>query len=382
MSRVISKNFCRKRLAVGLLSVVFAVQADAYVRGDDLSPASLRPSIVTRNVERSIERGLKFLARTQRANGSLSKGSHDSSSRQTYPTAITSLAGLCFLSSGSTTTRGPYARNVRAARDYLLDNCTGSGAAQAQGRYAGQAAGLIYNPRANERRPMYCHAFAMTFLAQVYPHETHRVKRQQIRKVLRAAVALAERAQTDEGGWGYTANYGQDEGTLVVTQLMGLRACRDVGIYVPKKIIDGGVAYIELSATPSGVVRYRPHDSKTRNGVTCAAVVALWNAGRYNDPLLMRISNYVNRNIEPRSSEYYWQSSHHAEYVLYFLSQSQHVLGGEKWPQYYGKVSSMLRIHQNSDGSWEGSDRGDVYGTTIALLVLQLPYERLTVYQR
>jgi hypothetical protein len=333
---------------------------------------------VTSRVEQAIEKGLDFLARRQRGDGSWGKSSRGSVSSPVYPTAMTSLAGLCFLSSGSTPTRGPYARNIQRVRDYLLEYSTDSGT---RGARSYRIPGLIYNPQAREQRPMYCHAFGMTFLAQIYPHETDEARRERVRTVLRNAVQLSEKAQTDDGGWGYQADYREDEGTLVVTQLIGLRACRDAGIYVPKRIIDGGVKYIEISTNTNGTVRYRPRDTRWRPGVTCAAVVALWQAGRYDDPLLKRISGYVNQYIAPRWS-IYWQSYHHAEYVLYFLTLSQHVLGGDRWPDFYKRVSSMLLALQRSDGSWEGSDGGDVYGTAIALLVLQLPYERLTVYQR
>ena len=39
---------------------------------------------------------------------------------QTYPTAMTALAGTALLCSGSTTTQGPYAPNIRRAVDYLM----------------------------------------------------------------------------------------------------------------------------------------------------------------------------------------------------------------------------------------------------------------------
>src|SRR3954466_10527321 len=37
-----------------------------------------------------------------------------------YPTAMTALAGLAFLSEGSTTTTGKYSDNIRRAVDYIL----------------------------------------------------------------------------------------------------------------------------------------------------------------------------------------------------------------------------------------------------------------------
>ncbi|MCZ6795914.1 MAG: terpene cyclase/mutase family protein, partial [Planctomycetota bacterium] len=292
---------------------------------------------------------------------------------QTYPTAMTSLAGLVFLASGSTPTRGPHARTIRRITDYLLTRCANT-------RLHG-VRGLIYNPLQNEQRPMYCHAFGMTYLALVFGQEKDRAKREKIRAVLKSAIELTRRVQTDDGGWGYTPDRYEDEGTLVVTQLQGLRACRDAGLFVPKAIIDNAVRYIENSANRDGSVRYRVRPSPSRPGITCASVVALWQAGKYDDPLFRRIAGYVNRSLEPRHV-YDWRRGHHAEYVLYYLSQSQHVQGGKRWERYYKKVSSMLLGVQRADGGWEGRDGGDIFGTTIALLILQLPYNRLVVYQR
>jgi hypothetical protein len=58
---------------------------------------------------------------------------------------------------------------------------------------------------------------------------------------------------------------------------------------VPKSVIDKGVRFIERSSNPDGSVRYRiPQNEEYRPGVTCAAVVALWNAGQYDSDQLRR----------------------------------------------------------------------------------------------
>jgi squalene cyclase len=327
------------------------------------------PPGVTPAVERAIEKGLAFLAREQRPDGSYSKSVY-SPQLAVYPTAMTSLAGLAFLASGSTPTRGPYARHLQKITAYLLENCLDNDS---------YAPGLIANRRALEQRPMYCHAFAMTYLAQVYGQERDAPQRQRIRKVLQEAVELTGRTQTGDGGWGYAPNYWDDEGTLVVTQLQALRACRDAGIAVPKRIIDRGVDFIRVSANPDGSVRYRASSSeyRVRPGVTCAAVVALWNAGEYDSELIRRIASYMHRNIDPQ-----WGYGHHAEYVQYYLSQAKFVLGGKEWLSFYKRTADMFLAEQQEEGYWEGADDGEIYGTVIALLCLQLPYNRLPVYQR
>ncbi|MEM7231330.1 MAG: prenyltransferase/squalene oxidase repeat-containing protein [Planctomycetota bacterium] len=329
------------------------------------------PREVNPVVKRSIKAGLRFLAKSQGSDGGFGKGSWENTRYRTYAAAITPLAGLAFLASGSTPTRGPYAKNLQMITDFILKQCVGKHSVPtliAQGGY-------------REERPMYCHAFNMTYLALIFAQETNDKRKEKIRKVLRDAIEVTGRTQTRDGGWGYRPDDRDDEGTLVVTFLQGLRACRDAGIYVPKTVIDKGIKYIKDSTNPNGSVRYRVRSTRTRPGVTCASVVALWQAGEYESPLLKLITDHVIRYVEPRHAGD-WSRGHHAEYVQYYLAQSQHILGGDRWTRYYKKVSAVLTAEQNTDGSWEGRDQGDIYGTVIALLVLQLPYNRLSIYQR
>ncbi len=327
-----------------------------------VSPPPLRPKEVIPAVERSIERGLQFLARHQRIDGSYGKSRWENF--PTYPTAMSALVGMAFLASGSTPTRGPYAKQIRRITDYLLGSCANPN-------------GYLTDLGAGEDRPMYSHAFTMTFLAHIYGQVESEERRREIKAVLQRAVRFTMGTQTDAGGWGYRANYYSDEGTLTVTQLQALRSCRDAGIYVPREVIDNAVRYIESSTNDDGSVRYRPGSRRIRPGVTCAALVTLWNAGRYDDPLLTRIADYIKRNIYLR-----FENQHHAEYVMYYLAQARFLLGGSDWPDFYKQYAAMFLDNQMSDGSWEGSDGGEIYGTAIAVLVLQIPYNRLPVYER
>ena len=63
--------------------------------------------------EKAIKQGLDWVARTQSPiRGNWTAGN--------YPTAMTALAGTALICSGSTTTQGPYAKNIRRSVDYLL----------------------------------------------------------------------------------------------------------------------------------------------------------------------------------------------------------------------------------------------------------------------
>ena len=232
---------------------------------------------------------------------------------------------------------------------------------------------------------MYSHAFALTFLALVLGQEGSMQRRKQIERVLVKGITLCDRPQPDAGGWGYTPNYGEDEGTLVVTQLVGLRACRDAGIPVKKSMIDSGVDYIRKSTNRDGTVRYRAYGdpANSRPGVTCAAIVALWHAGEYDSDQMRLIRGCVERRIAPRSGRI-WNRVRHGEYIEYYLSHALKLRGGRLWEEHYKRLAARLVRLQDAEGRFRGDDSdsyGEVYSTAIALLILQLPYERLPVYE-
>jgi hypothetical protein len=326
------------------------------------------PEGVTPEIELSIERGLRYLIDHQAEDGSWT------GDQGSYPVAMTALSGVAFLSSGSTATRGPYAPVIRRAAAFLLKS-----------RQEGLFSSNFETGAWNEPRPMYGHAFSMMFLAQMLGQEESLERQAEIRTALRQAVDLTIQAQSPAGGWYYYPHARDDEGTLTVTMMQGLRSCRDAGIHVPKAVIDLGVKYIADSVTPSGAVYYSRSSfrQQVRPGVTCASVVALWSAGRYEDPLLKRIVGYMDKNIHAQWNSY----GSHATYVQYYLAQARFLLGGDRWSQFYKQEAQLLLNDQAEDGSWLTQEEsmhgmGTVYSTSVALVILQLPYNRLPIFQR
>ena len=99
----------------------------------------------------------------------------------------------------------------------------------------------------------------MLFLSQVLGEEEDLARRSELIKVLEQAVEFSGRAQTKDGGWGYvSAKDGNDfdEGSTTITQVQGLRGCRNAGIPVPRETIDRAIAYIHKCTMPDGGVQY------------------------------------------------------------------------------------------------------------------------------
>ena len=310
----------------------------------------------------AIQRGVAFLATSQNSDGSwLSDGRTGR-----YPGAMTALAGLALLANGSTPYSGPHAANVRRAVEYLLQH-----ADPETGLIAGEDAG----------RPMFGHGFAMLFLAQVYGSEGQPALTRRVEAVLRKAVELTAGAQNPKGGWYYTPTATEDEGAVTVTQMQGLRACANAGIAVPAGTVEKGLNYIRRSVNKDGGIAYQagvPGDS--RPGITCAAVATMYAAGLYEDPMVEAALRYAQGNVSTSAPSR--AGGTHFFYTHLYLSEVMYFRGGQAWEDYFNAIRTWLAGAQNEDGSWNGDYIGLAYGTSAALLILQLPYNNLPVLQR
>ncbi len=318
------------------------------------------PRLITPEAYQAIERGLAYLARTQDRQGSwANRGAFGE-----YPVAMTGLAGLALLMDGNTTTQGRYAPQVDRAANFLLRSGTQSG---------------LITRGDEDSRPMYGHGFSMLFLSQLYGMTEDPARAQQIHEVLSRGVLLTARAQSDAGGWIYTPDSNSDEGSVTITQVQALRSCRNAGITVPKDVIDDAMQYLATSQNSDGGIRYslRQQAGGSRPPITAAAVCCWYNAGEYNNPRAKRALEFAKDKIRPTGT-----SGGHDYYAHFYLAQALYVSSDPYWDEYFPKRRDFLIGQQQSDGSWLGDGVGDIYGTAIALVILQLPYNQVPIMQR
>ena len=316
------------------------------------------PDGVTKDTRRAIDRGLNFLTREQNKDGSWRTGGGFGS----YPVAMTGLAGLALVGSGSTPVRGPYAKNVRRAVNFCLSQQ--------------QPNGLIASP-SEESRSMYGHGFSTLFLSQVYGMEEDMDRQRRIRIALERAIALIARSQSNDGGWLYTPDSHGDEGSVTITQVQALRGCRNAGIQVPKKTVDKAIRYIERSQNPDGGISYSVRSRGSRPAISAAACAVLYNAGTYDSPKAEKCFQYAWRFCQPTGSAH-----GHYFYTQLYMSQASWQKGDKFWDKYYPGIQRFLLRTQQGNGSWQGDHVGLVYGTSIGLLILQIPYNHLPVLSR
>jgi rhamnogalacturonyl hydrolase YesR len=355
--------------------------------------ALIRADEIPEKYRKAVDKGLEWLAARQNDKGMWGANGDN------YPISMTALAGMALLMEGSTVRDGKYAAHIRKAVDFLMD----------KSQDAQQRDGMIGDPTipTEAGRYMYGHGFATLFLASVYGEETDAKKRARLTDILTRAVRYIGNAQSTQGGWFYTSKadgHDQDEGSVTVTQMQALRACRDAGIPVPKDIINKGIDYLSKSTTQQGGVVY----SLVRGGVgaqvggerpalTAAAISCGFSAGEYKGELCKKWLKYCQRAIPLNGGV---ARLGHDEYTHYYYAQALYILGDNGWENLFGPTPEADRLTwtkyrdqmgdrllqlQAADGSFPsggGLSVGPVYSTAVYLAILQLDKAILPIYQR
>ncbi len=311
------------------------------------------------NWDRSTREGLAFLARTQSSIGNWTT--------PPYPVAIGALAGLALLCSGSTITQGTYATQIKRTTDFLISRSRKNG--------------LI--GEIDDQRYTYGHGFSMLFLSQVLGEEGLQDRRDDLMDVLNKAVSFCGKAQTAAGGWGYlSAKDGSDydEGSTTITQVQGLRGCRNAGIAVPTEIIESAKRYIYKCQNEDGGISYSSQQmGASRPAITAASLAALYNAGDYESKKVPEMLAYSRKNlysIGPGDDSF-----GHWHYTYLYYSQVVYRQGDEEWLPFRDRLYTRIANEQTADGSWEGSIN-KIYTTACNLIMMQLDLGYLPIFQR
>ena len=353
------------------------------------APGSRTEIEVTPEQVAAVEDGLAWLATQQNTDGSwtgkigfkLNNGyEYD---REQGHVGVTSLVLMAYLAGGYLPGRGPYGEVVGRGLDWVM-SC-----AQEDG----------YLSSAGTR--MYSHAFATLFLAEIYGM-THR---EDVRLVLQRAVDFIVDVQNAEGGWRYEPFASESDMSIVVCQVLALRAARNIGIRVPKSTVDRAAQYVVDSAISEplpgrfgrrlmsdeiGAFLYQKgKGSRSSFPLTSAGVTALHGLGIYSDAAIGQGLDYLRRNLDEFNARYGVRSDGHYFfwYGHYYAVQAMYTagtLGGiDHWGPYFRELRRVLLRMQEPDGSWPNSvGPGPAFGTAIAVLILEIPYRYLPIFQR
>ncbi len=375
----------RSLLTIATATLFVSASASAQETG---TRYDTQPIIVTPDQRTAVERGLDWLSEHQEPNGSwhakigyklnadyrtTSDGGH---------VGVTALAGMAFLAGGHLPGRGKHGETVEKALNFVLNATQDDGYVT----YAGTR--------------MYSHAFATLFLAEIFGM-THR---QDVRVKLQKAVDFIVDTQNPEGGWRYVPFAPESDMSIVVCQVLALRAARNIGIRVPRSTVDRAAKYVVDSAItensrrsfhPSmyqdevGAFHYQKgRGSRSSFPLTAAGVTALHGVGIYSDDAIRRGLDYLRKHQVSFNSHYgrndghyfFWYGHYYGVQAMYTAGTSYQI---NYWEPYFESVRSELLGMQNGDGSWPNRvGPGKGFGTAMAVLILEIPYRYLPIFQR
>lgn len=353
------KDMSRSKLHVGMIVLCAAILCVAITVPQQLGaqpkvPRTVETSgldFIDAKTQKSIQRGLEFLASNQHDDGAFGSGLYRKN------VAVTALAGMAFLSAGNTPGRGKYGKEVSKAVDFLLSVTSPSG--------------FILVTESPSHGPMYGHGFATLFLAEVYGM----TRRADIRDKLKLAVNVIVTSQNKEGGWRYMPVRDDADVSVTVCQIMALRAARNAGIYVPKNTVDQCITYVKKCQNPDGGFKYQYiQGSPSEWPRSAAGLVALYSAGIYEGREIERGLKYLETvAFRPRERNYF--------YGHYYAVQAMWQAGGNYWDRWYPTIRDELVENQQLDGSWIDTVCTE-YGTAMACIILQMPNNYLPIFQR
>ena len=369
-----------------LLAIALLPGSLAFSQAEKKAPAPrVKSKPLARGVHAStagaIEKGLKFLARSQNPDGSWT----DRVGRKVHMTyrgtvaphvGVTGLAGIAFLAHGVLPGQGSagyvmkkgrkvtYCEVLEKALEYVISRVS-------------PANGFI---SANGSR-MYSHAFATLFLAEAYGTGSYR-DTDRMKRALKSSIRLIVNAQNPHGGWRYRPGAQDSDMSITVCQMMALRAARNAGIEVPSGTIDKAVNYVKKSFVP-GVgaftyqlgLEFRGVHSRWTPALTAAGVTTLYTAGEYDAFQITEGLRYIWRERPLRGEARYTFDYY---YFQYYAVQAAFQKGGSFWQRWYDAIRQDLLLLQEEDGRWTDLV-GANYATAMASIILQYPNQYLPI---
>lgn len=338
--------------------------------------------------EEAIERGLEFLAKYQRPDGSWRLEDFEDQPRLRSDTAATALALLSFQGAGYSHEQFKYQDTCRRAIQWLIENQ--------------RTDGDLYRPmdEGSDRNAwIYSHAIASLALCEAYGM-TQDVS---IRRGAQRSIDFLVSSQDPvAGGWRYSPRMGSDT-SVTGWAMMALKSAELAGLNVPPKAYLGITKWLsgaEASAQERHLYRYNwqantpeaIHGRVPTPVMTSVGLLMRFYLGwRRTTPDMQRGTDWILEHPPsigtvdaPQRDTYYW----------YYASQVMFHMGGDRWRTWHSTLYPILIESQETDGKYSGSWNptgevpdlwgpfaGRLYVTTMNLLSLEVTYRHLPIYE-
>jgi hypothetical protein len=315
--------------------------------------------------EKAVSLGLEWLAKTQLDDGSWDLKKHQGSTKSN--TAGTGLGLLPFLAAGYTHNMdGKYKDVVTKALNWLLANQEDSGELRGKG----------------DSQRMYSHGIAAIALCEAFAMSQDEALKESAQKSLDFIIASQHKPS---GGWRYNPNEKADT-SVVGWQMMALKSGEMAGLTVPNssyQLVQKWLTSVESKTGPGGTFGYtdrNPRPSMTAEGLLCLQFMGT----RRDDPRMRNGADYLLRSLpkkEQTLTSYYW----------YYATQVMYHMQGDYWEKWNERTKEVLITTQEKSGgnagswgpidNWEKSG-GRVYATSLKLLMLEVYYRHLPLYDQ
>jgi hypothetical protein len=338
--------------------------------------------------ENAVAFGLAWLAKQQRPDGSWSLiGPYPDGSQYNENTvAATAMAMLAFQGAGHTHKgQGSYRSNLRKGVYYLLENQKGNG-----DFYTAEVAARFGNDA-----HLYSHGQATIAICELYAMTGD----EELKEPAQRAINFCVEAQDpDFGGWRYNPGRARDSDVSVTGWiLMALQSGRIAGLEVPSETLNRASLFLDMAAVKQNSDRRQfplgsrysympgggPNPPMTAEGLLCRQYLG-WD--REDERMVAGIEYLSDERNVPN-----WQRRN--VYAWYYMTQTLHNYGGEKWRAWNDVMRDLLVDHQaktgNEKGSWHptkpdadefAGEGGRLYVTCLSLYILEVYYRHLPIY--
>jgi hypothetical protein len=331
--------------------------------------------------EKAVALGLEWLAKQQKADGSWAYDQGDKGE----VIAATGMVLLAFLGAGeSHNGKGKYQKNVEAGLNFLVRSIAPSG--PNAGKFIGAGT-------------MYAQGIGTLALCEAYGLS----KDKELLAPAQAAINYIQKAQAENGSWGYTAGIKGDT-SIVGWQIEALQAAIiSKDIKVDPQVIKKAIDFLNLAGAGSRKAKYgyddnagaAPGTALTAVGLLCRYYIDKWgpeSAGMAEGVLGLMKRQPVKTTAAPDT------------YFYYYATQVVHFFEGDEWKEWnegpkgadgkrLGGMRDWLIALQikkdgpnlgswDAEGGWIGRSCGRVGTTAMAVLTLEVYYRHLPLYKR
>ena len=336
-------------LVTSLLSFIILPLQGSELNLDDSGSPEL-----TEEASLAIQKGLKYLLKTQNEDGSWDAGGDAKGGRAV---STTSLALMAFMASAQFPGFGKYGKELEKAKEFLMK--------KARSRSDGYLGTTMYE-----------HGLATLALSEIWGMTKTKEDDDAVQDALEKAVDVIKRSQNPGGGWRYqpVADGGEDSSVTAMV-FIALASARQAGIMVENEIISKFQKYCVTSVdAKSGGHSYAPNgNGGTSIPCTAGMSYAAQLAG-------LRGTESVNGAIRLlKEQESIFTKVGHYYYCHYYAIQTMVQAGDKEYAYWYPQIRDALVSKQAPDGSWE---KKHSYSTPIAVIILSTPHRYIPIYQR